>query len=308
MRKIDLILENIRDEYMINLLEEGEVTELQTLKTKKFLNESLRAIRGMLVEEGTMDNVKDHLKNNWGKYLAGAGAAGLAGAGYEYKNEIADALGMGDDKLPVGTGEALNPKVIPAGGPTVEKTPLTFPQTVAPVTDVAGENARMLQNAADNGPTATDNIMANIKNGVSDAGTFARNLTQDVPEPYSAEKLSNGLAMDSYLRTADGTPTEGYGATDPDVARGEAAQAIADQNMQNIINQQAQQGSVGQQITPNDLAGHQGTTGGTFTDRTIGQNQSAINTMPEPGSLPDTNLGRTGAPFNSAYLNSRIGS
>ncbi len=79
MAKIDLILENIRDEYMINLLEESEVSELEALKTKRFLNESLNRIRGMLVEEGAMDSVKSHLANNWGKYLAGAGAAG---AGY----------------------------------------------------------------------------------------------------------------------------------------------------------------------------------------------------------------------------------
>ncbi len=79
MRKLDLILENIRDEYMINLLEEGETTELETLKTKKFLNENLNRIRGMLVEEGVMDSVKNHLGNNWGNYLTGAGALG-AGA------------------------------------------------------------------------------------------------------------------------------------------------------------------------------------------------------------------------------------
>ena len=79
MRKIDLILENIRDEYMINLLEEGSVSELETLKTKKFLNENLNRIRGMLIQEGALDSVKQHLGNNWGKYLAGAGALG-AGA------------------------------------------------------------------------------------------------------------------------------------------------------------------------------------------------------------------------------------
>jgi len=83
MRKLDLILENIRDEYMINLLEEGEVSELEALKTKKFLNESLDRIRGMLVEEGAMDAVKQHLANNWGKYLAGLGTAGAAAYGYE---------------------------------------------------------------------------------------------------------------------------------------------------------------------------------------------------------------------------------
>ncbi len=70
MRKIDLILENIRDEYMINLLEEGTASELETLKTKKFLNENLNRIRKMLIEEGTLDGVKEHLGDNWGKYLA----------------------------------------------------------------------------------------------------------------------------------------------------------------------------------------------------------------------------------------------
>jgi len=81
MRKIDLILENIRDEYMINLLEEGSVSELETLKTKKFLNENLNRIRKMLIEEGALDSVKGHLANNWGKYLAGAGALGAGAAG-----------------------------------------------------------------------------------------------------------------------------------------------------------------------------------------------------------------------------------
>jgi len=77
MAKIDLIIENIRDEYMINLLEEGEVSELETLKTKKFLNESLGRIREMLIEEGAMAGVQNHLKNNWGKYLAGAGVGSV---------------------------------------------------------------------------------------------------------------------------------------------------------------------------------------------------------------------------------------
>jgi len=77
MRKLDLILENVRDEYMINLLEEGSTTELETLKTKKFLNENLNRIRKMLVEEGALEGVKQHLGNNWGKYLAGAGTLGV---------------------------------------------------------------------------------------------------------------------------------------------------------------------------------------------------------------------------------------
>jgi hypothetical protein len=65
---------------MMNLLEEGAVTELGALKTKKFLNENLGRIRGMLVEEGVMDAVKSHMAKNWGNYLAGLAAAGVGGA------------------------------------------------------------------------------------------------------------------------------------------------------------------------------------------------------------------------------------
>jgi len=101
MRKLDLILENIRDEFMINLLEEGETSELGTLKTKKFLNENLGRIRKMLVEEGALDSVKNHLANNWGKYLAGAGAAGAGALAYEYSPQIMEYLagkGIGSDE------------------------------------------------------------------------------------------------------------------------------------------------------------------------------------------------------------------
>jgi len=105
MRKLDLILENIRDEYMINLLEEGEVTELETLKTKKFLNENLNRIRGMLVEEGALDSVKQHLGNNWGKYLAGAGtAAGAYGlADTDFGDEVARSFDSASKELPYNT-------------------------------------------------------------------------------------------------------------------------------------------------------------------------------------------------------------
>lgn len=75
MRKLDLILENIRDEYMINLLEEGETSELETLKTKKFLNENLSRVRDILVEEGTIEAVREVLSENWGRALAEAGSA-----------------------------------------------------------------------------------------------------------------------------------------------------------------------------------------------------------------------------------------
>lgn len=72
MSKIDLIIESIRDEYMINLLEESEVSELEALKTKKFLNEALGRVRGMLVEEGALGQVQEILENKWAAYLTQA--------------------------------------------------------------------------------------------------------------------------------------------------------------------------------------------------------------------------------------------
>ncbi len=127
MRKLDLILENIRDEYMINLLEEGTSSELETLKTKKFLNENLNRIRKMLIEEGALEGVKQHLGNNWGKYLAGAGAAGLGGlaANSEYGTDAMQqaqgALGLDGDvqagaQSPVGEVKQIGDKVIDAAG------------------------------------------------------------------------------------------------------------------------------------------------------------------------------------------------
>jgi len=133
MRKLDLIIENIRDEYMINLLEEGTASELETLKTKKFLNENLSRIRGILVEEGAMDQVKQHLGDNWGKYLAGAGAAGAAGLGNtETGGEIIDQLRTQStdvgEKLADAAGNAINSGVDAAGNladTVTDQTPMT---------------------------------------------------------------------------------------------------------------------------------------------------------------------------------------
>ncbi len=49
---------------------------------------------GIYVEEGALDGVKQHLGNNWGKYLGGAGALG---AGALAANHF-----MGDDVMPEG--------------------------------------------------------------------------------------------------------------------------------------------------------------------------------------------------------------
>ncbi len=88
MRKLDLILESIKDEYMINLLEEGEITELETLKTKKFLNENISRIRKMLIEEGVLESIQDGLSSSWGIFLAES----------QDSEELEEAVHAGDSK------------------------------------------------------------------------------------------------------------------------------------------------------------------------------------------------------------------
>ena len=111
MAKIDLIIESIRDEYMINLLEESEISELQTLKTKKFLTESLGRIRSALIEEGALDGVKQHLANNWGKYLAGGAAGGaLANGMHTLDSGLSDytnAVGQAYDQSGIGAAAGM---------------------------------------------------------------------------------------------------------------------------------------------------------------------------------------------------------
>ena len=88
MATLNEAIEIVKDRHLIKVLEEGTVSELGALKTKKFLTENLNLMRHILVEEGVVDNAKAHLANNWGKYAAGVGALGAGlGAAYYYGGE-----------------------------------------------------------------------------------------------------------------------------------------------------------------------------------------------------------------------------
>ena len=64
--KLDLILENIRMQYSLGLLEESEsMSEKELLKGKILINESVMNIRSMLVEEGTIQAVQNVLEEAW---------------------------------------------------------------------------------------------------------------------------------------------------------------------------------------------------------------------------------------------------
>jgi len=62
--KLDLILENVRNKYTMGLLEESS-SEKETLQGKIILHEATMSIRNMLIEEGTMQQVKDNLEEAW---------------------------------------------------------------------------------------------------------------------------------------------------------------------------------------------------------------------------------------------------
>jgi len=117
MATLNEAVEIVRDRHLMNVLEEGTVTsELDVLKTKKFLTENLSFIKKILVEEGVVDGAKDHLKNNWGKYALGAGALGAgvglgeygAAQGSDFGHDIAQGYHDGGKTFVDGVGGALS--------------------------------------------------------------------------------------------------------------------------------------------------------------------------------------------------------
>jgi hypothetical protein len=236
MRKIDLILENIRDEYMINLLEEGSVSELETLKTKKFLNENLYRIREMLIEEGALDGVKNHLANNWGKYLAGAGALGAGAAAHHYGlddrltnianmemkygdkfnaipaiegtlkgtgNQIADDISGAYDKV-AGAASGAYDKVADAAGGAYDSAK----ETLGGAYDSAKET---LGKAADATEAAADRVSGVVGGAATISPQDLYAMAQDETMPEQALAAKQMLAAQG-LAGAAGLGAAGYGA------------------------------------------------------------------------------------------------
>lgn len=70
--KLDLILENVRNSYTLNLLEESSthgVDEREVIKGKMLINESTMMVRRILVEEGLMQDVKVLLENTFAQII-----------------------------------------------------------------------------------------------------------------------------------------------------------------------------------------------------------------------------------------------
>jgi len=138
MALLNKVIENKRDEYMISVLEEG-TTELESLKTKKYLTENLHLIGKILMEEGVVDAAKANLSNNWGKYAAGAGALGAGALAYDNRDTIHDYL----------SGASANPTdYLNKGEVTPEGEVITQPVPINNQSDVVGTNGMSPDEAA----------------------------------------------------------------------------------------------------------------------------------------------------------------
>jgi len=122
--KLDLILENIKNKYSLGLLEESSLTEIQQLKGKILINESIMNIRKMLVEEGTIISVQNYLQETWEEVLGSPlpdsitpedddlrhlqnGALITAGVGALAAKRYGKGLGKGTAESIVGTAKAV---------------------------------------------------------------------------------------------------------------------------------------------------------------------------------------------------------
>jgi len=220
--KLDLILENIRSKYSLGLLEEssGEISEKELLKGKLLINESTMAIRKMLVEENGLQNVKNGLKNHWGK-IAGVGAAGTLGyggklaydAGKKFVNNtrsgIADAKAGVDNNAGVIAGNtsriATNDFNIDNNAAGIDKNSLGVSNNVAGIDKnatginnnaevIAGNTSRIANIDAQVPAHTPDAVPAHTPDAVPAHTPAELNLRDTIRNPLSSREIA-----DTYL-------------------------------------------------------------------------------------------------------------
>jgi len=69
MLKLDMILENVRNQYTLGLLEESTLSEKDVLQGKMLINESTMGIRKILVDEKVIEETRSMLQETWEQEL-----------------------------------------------------------------------------------------------------------------------------------------------------------------------------------------------------------------------------------------------
>ena len=189
--KLDLILENIRNSYTLNLLEESsatDVSEMEVLKGKKLINESTMMLRKILIQEGVMEDVKDVISSQFkniieesfwedmsGKIIHGLGGstAGetdqLNGAITHLSNQAGGKfaqMGIGADEMHASAKSQINDLI--AKGQKI-------PADLQAKYESAVSGAKDMYN---NAPTAISNA---AQNGYHNAANYAQDLGNRIP-------------------------------------------------------------------------------------------------------------------------------
>ena len=178
--KLDLILENIRGQYTLGLLEESEALgEKEVLKGKLLINEATMEIRKMLVEEGVMADVRYLLESSFANIIeefsmaelydqAGQAGHAVAGGALGAADQIAGAAGSVHGNIANGTYGDIVPQATRMLGavPTAAKIGAALPM------DYINNPAQAYEQGYDMGTGTSAKIAAGLA-GAGAAGLVA---------------------------------------------------------------------------------------------------------------------------------------
>lgn len=192
--KLDLILENIRNSYTLNLLEESsatDVSEMEVLKGKKLINESTMMLRRILIQEGVMEDVKAVISSQFrniieesfwenvsGKIIHGLGGQTsdevdqLNGAITHLSNQAGGKfaqMGIGADETLTSAKSQINDLI--AKGQKI-------PAELQAKYESAVSGAKDMYN---NAPTAISNAAADAKAGYHNTANYVQDLGNRIP-------------------------------------------------------------------------------------------------------------------------------
>lgn len=214
--KLDLILENIRNSYTLNLLEESsasDVSEIEVLKGKKLINESTMMLRRILIQEGVMEDVKAVISSQFrniieesfwedvsGKIVHGLGGSTsgetaqltgevdqLNGAITHLANQAGGKfaqMGIGADETLASTKSQIN-DLIAKGQKIPTELQAKYESAVSGAKDMYNNAPTAISNAAAdakaaimNTPTAISNA---AQNGYHNVANYAQDLGNRIP-------------------------------------------------------------------------------------------------------------------------------
>jgi hypothetical protein len=213
--KFDLILENIRNSYTLNLLEESsasDVSEMELLKGKKLINESTMMLRRILIQEGVMEDVKavigaqfrsiieesiwEDLSDKTVKLLGGSTSgetAQLNGAIDHLAKQAGGKfaqMGIGADETLTSTKSQIN-DLIARGQKIPAELQAKYESAASGAKDMYNNAPTAISNAAADAKAAIMNTPAAISNAAQNGYHNVANYAQDLGNRIPNGNLTN---------------------------------------------------------------------------------------------------------------------